>query len=153
MIEFKAKIDEVKSNFFDREKVLQAADRAEVRMLLRFGAYVYTRARSKIRDVGKKGESSKPGKPPRNRLGLLKNFIFFACEERAKSVVIGPTELGGHSGRAPEVLEYGGDETLHSAAKQGSDVQAHYAPRPYMHPAFEEVSAKQLPGLLNNAMR
>jgi hypothetical protein len=48
------KIDQAKAMFFDRKKVQRSADRATVRVLSRFGAYVRQTARRSIRPAPKK---------------------------------------------------------------------------------------------------
>ena len=69
MIEFKAAIDEAKGKFFDAEKVLQATERAERKVISQFGAFVWRKAHDLTsRKVGKSGAASKPGQPPRMRL-------------------------------------------------------------------------------------
>lgn len=67
---------------------------------------------------------SRPGDPPRSRVGLLRQFIFFAYDDSTRSVVIGPARIGG-SGTAPGVLELGGV----------NDTGGRVAARPYMRPA------------------
>lgn len=103
----KFKINAAKTQFFDRP-VVNAVDRATVRALSRFGAYVRTAARGLIRS-GKK--PSRPGKPPRNQTGTLKKFLFFVFDKSRRSVVIGPAKTN-QVGTAPESLESGGPVTI-----------------------------------------
>lgn len=132
-LDFKA----AKEGFFDRAKVLAAADRATLRVLSRFGAYVRQRARSSIR---KRRRVSQPGQPPSSHVGLLKDLIFFSYEPSARSVVVGPTLTNRPTG-APETLEYGGESDL--PIRGGKTARVRIEARPYMHPAL----AKELPGL------
>lgn len=74
--------------------------------------------------------SSRPGEPPRVRVGLLRQFLFFAYDPDSDSVVVGPALLPRAKGEVPSVLEYGG------LNKQGFMVAA----RPYMAPAKEKAS-------------
>jgi hypothetical protein len=72
--------------------------------------------------------SSKPGEPPRNRIGLLRDNIFFAYDPDSESVVVGPARLNSGSD-APENLEFGGR----------NDRGALIEPRPYMQPALAKA--------------
>lgn len=85
--------------------------------------------------------ASKPGEPPRNQTGLLRDNIFFSYDAATQSVVIGPARLGG-AGRAPAVLEYGGRGILGTTIK----------PRPYMVPALQKNIQKLLP-MWRNSVR
>lgn len=125
----------VKKTFFDAQAVADKLDPALRKALAKFGAFVRTRAKSSIRS---RKASSPPGSPPSSHAGTLKRFILFGYDERAKSVVIGPTLAGKQTG-APETLEYGGTALL--KRKSGNRV-ATYAPRPYMAPAFKTELAK-----------
>ena len=101
-------IGPAKSLFFDRPAVRNAVDRAQRRVLSRFGAYVRRGARSSIR---KRKRPAPPGSPPSDHTGRLKRNIFFVYEPVKSSVVIGPARLSG-STDAPETLEHGGVVTL-----------------------------------------
>jgi hypothetical protein len=115
------KIDEAKSQFFDREKVIAATTVAERRVLSRFGSFVRTRAISSMlghavrKGFGVKSKvtnregASDPGKPPNPHTGLIVKFLFFVYEPQAHNVIIGPAKLNSPiSDNALEVLEYGG---------------------------------------------
>lgn len=120
----------------------KAVDAAE-RVGKRFGSFVYTTARRSIRKPGKSGKPSKPGDPPKNVSGALKNFIRFAYDKVTRSVVIGPTLLPGRTD-AQEVLEKGG--RAKRRIRDGATVRTKsidYQSRPYMVPALE----KRLPDL------
>lgn len=93
-------------DFFDSERVLAAVEKAERRVLSKFGAYVRTRARSSIR---KRKATSKPGQPPSSHEGSLRRLLFFAYDASARSVVVGPVPF--RRGEAPELLETGGTVT------------------------------------------
>lgn len=99
----------VTSWFFDSPKVMNAVDKATRRVLSRFGSYVRRTMKTSIR---KRKSESKPGKPPSSHVGLLKQFIYFAYDPRAQSVVIGPERLNAKTGDVPHTLEYGGSMTL-----------------------------------------
>ena len=131
-------IKAAKANFFDREAVMKAVDVGRRRVLSRFGAFVRTRAKSSIR---KRKAASAPGNPPSSHVGLLKQFIYFAYDPSAKSVVIGPTLINKPTG-APETLEYGGEAVIVDR-KTGKAHTFTVEARPYMGPAF----AAELPGL------
>lgn len=137
----------VKQSFFDTKKVRRATDRATRRVLSRFGAFVRRTARSSIR---RRKRISRPGEPPSSRTGLLKRFIFFGYDTRARSVVIGPARLTRKGrGEAPSLLEYGGRTTL---KRRGRRRRARYAARPFMGPAFEKEKP-QLPAMWRGSVR
>lgn len=123
-----------KSNFFDRKAVMAAVDKARLRVLSKFGAYVRTTARRSIR---KRKRVSDAGSPPSSHTGRLRDFLFFAYDPRSESVVIGPAKL--NSTNAPEALEHGGAAAVLSRGRRKT---AHIRARPFMGPAF----AKELPG-------
>ncbi len=140
------RLDQAKSLFFDRQRVLASTNKAERKVLSKFGAFVRQRSRTSIRP--RKG-SSPPGSPPFSHTGLLRRNIFFAFDPGARSVVIGPTLLNAKAGVAPRLLEHGGTATL----RRGSRLRpAVYRPRPYMRPAFETEQQK-LPSLWKNSIR
>lgn len=85
-------------------------------------------------------KASKPGEPPRMRLGLIKKFLFFSYDPQTRSVVIGPAILDRPTG-APEVLETGGTTTTYDGRT------IHIAARPFMKPAFDK-NISHLPRLL-----
>jgi hypothetical protein len=100
--------------FFDRRKVKDAADRAERRNLLRFGAFVRRTAKFSIR---KRKKVSDPGDPPHSHTGILRRFIFFGLADNDSNVVIGPAKTNQVffdadgkpvRGTVPQVLEEGG---------------------------------------------
>lgn len=119
----------VKKLFFDRAAVTSAADRATVRALAKFGAFVRRRAKSSIRA---RKRVSEPGSPPSSHKGTLRDSILFAYDPGRRSVVIGPTTFRG-SGEGARALEEGGPVTVD--ARSGVR-HLHIRPRPYMRPAF-----------------
>lgn len=60
-------LEAAKGNFFDRKAVLAAVDKATLRVLSKFGAFVRRRAKSSIR---KRKKASPPGQPPSSHSGL-----------------------------------------------------------------------------------
>lgn len=152
---FDVKLNGVKGSFFDAQKVLDATDNAERKVLSKFGAFVRRTARTSIRKHAKpsqasiekairkgkrpKRTTSRPGKPPYDHTGLLKRNIFFAYERSRHSVVIGPVALNQRSG-VPELLEYGGRAMRKIKGKMK---RVTYKPRPFMGPAM----ARNLPAL------
>ena len=91
--------------FFDRQPVINRVNKAKRKVLAKFGAHTRQTAKRSIRTRKK---ASPPGKPPTNRTGALKRFIFFGYDSAHESVLIGPALLTGKKGDAPSVLEYGG---------------------------------------------
>ncbi len=144
---FNIGLRQAKANFFDRAKVKKAVDRATIRVLSKFGAFVRTRSRSSIR---KRKAISQPGQPPSSHVGTLKKFIFFSYEPAKRSVVIGPTPIAG-GGKAPELLEHGGTSVF-VAPRRRRRTTANYRPRPFMTPAFV-AEQKNLPNLWRDSVK
>ena len=139
------KIDQAKGLFFDRKAVTNAANRAQRRVLSRFGAFVRRGARSSIR---RRRAISAPGSPPSSHTGLLKRNIFFLYEPSRSSVIIGPILLNKAT-NAPALLEHGGRV---SRRRQKKSVRLTYRPRPFMGPAFEREHPK-LPAMWRDSVR
>lgn len=171
----KMSINQAKSQFFDRN-VVSATERAEMKVLSRFGSYVRRTAKSSLRKARQKKiaeltseekqrfrisqeiakrenlpkpkrplASSKPGEPPRMRVGLIKKFLFFSYDRIKSSVVIGPAIINRSTG-APETLEYSG-----SVISRGKRVRV--AARPFMNPAHEDELRKHMPGMWKDSIR
>jgi len=123
-----------KGSFFDAAAVLKAVSKAERKAFSKFGAFVRQRWRTSLRY---KKDPSPPGGPPtvhrkvpRQKVNKKtghtstqmvspeREFIFFAYDAEAHSVVIGPAKLNmkpprGLQGQTVlEVIEYGGAETI-----------------------------------------
>lgn len=127
--------------FFDKPAVLRAVNKAQRKVLSRFGAFVRTRAKTSIR---KRKGTSPAGSPPFSHEGSLRKFILFAYDAETKAVVIGPARLS-KLGQAPEALEQGGFSqgyvgTEGNRRLKRTRIQA----RPYMGPAFQ-AELRQLP--------
>jgi hypothetical protein len=135
----------IKSLRFEQKKVTSAVDRAEQRVLTRFGAFVRQRAKTSIR---KRKKVSEPGQPPSSHTGLLRRTIFFAYEPRPGHVLVGPVLLQKNT-NAPRLLERGGSAVRR---RDGKRVRMTYRPRPFMGPAFEREKP-QLPKLWRNSVR
>lgn len=143
---------EFKGMFFDKQKILSAADKAAQKVLSKFGAFVRTTAKQSIRT--KKGYS-KPGQPPHSKTGLLKRFIFFGYDKSQASVVVGPALLSGkNKGQAPSVLEYGGytkpSNVINYRRKRKLN-RVKIEARPYMNPALNKELPK-LPDMWRNSV-
>lgn len=138
-------LNQAKGLFFDRAAVTNAVDRAERKVLSKFGAFVRRGARSSIR---KRKATSQPGSPPSSHVGLLKQNIFFVYERERSNVVIGPILLNKGTD-APALLEHGGSVTRRRRKKR---VRMTYRPRPYMGPAFETEKSK-LPAMWRDSVR
>lgn len=115
------KMEVAKGFFFDRAAVTSAVDGAKAKSLSQAGAFIRATAMGLIRSPGKKGNASKPGSPPKNRTGLLRDKIMFVYNPASKSVVVGPVKLSNsnlsledgdsvpESGQpVPKLLEHGG---------------------------------------------
>ena len=134
-------LKQFKEGFFTPELIESAADKATVRNLSKFGAFVRTTAR---RSVRKRKGISVAGKPPHSHTGDLRSGILFAYDANARSVVAGPFKFNRPSNLG--ALEYGGVTTN----AKGNDVDI--AARPFMTPAFEAEKAK-LPDIWANSIR
>lgn len=144
-------LKQAKAAFFDRARIVRATTDATRRVLSRAGAFVMTSARSLIRSAKGWDDFSKPGRPPKSHLGLLKRFIFFGYDESRRSVIVGPARLGNKKGDAPSLLEFGGDATRRNRrAKQ--DTVAHYEPRPFMGPALQK-NLERFPSLFHDSIK
>jgi hypothetical protein len=119
-------------------KVLQAAERANRRNLMKVGAYCRTIAANSFKTVPKnQKEKSRPGEVPFSRLGRIKQMIRFSHDPMRQSVVIGPESSGSKSG-APRALEHGGISIVLSRKQGGkqSPIAVRIEPRPFMRPAL-----------------
>lgn len=95
------------------------------------------------RSIRKRKAVSKPGKPPTDRTGLIKRFIFFSWDPATRSVFIGPEKLD-IKGDVPHLLEHGG-------MGDNNGERVFYKSRPTMQLALDE--AKQyLPELWAGAI-
>jgi len=143
-------IKQAKNAFFDRPKVMNAVDRAERKVLSKFGAFVRTTARSSIRT--RRGPSP-PGEPPSSHTGLLKRFIFFLYDRLRHSVLVGPVRLNQQVGDAPAALEFGGRSRVFAGRRNRRLLRTvTIRPHPYMRPAMEK-ERPHLPALWANSVR
>jgi len=140
----KSSFAEAKKFFFDRQRVLDMADKATVKRLSRIGAYVMTAARQSLKT--RRG-SSDPGTPPHSHLGLVKRLLVFKYDPGSRSVVIGPELVdrpkfyGGMS--VPFLLEKGGTFVRDKKRASGRVVRqtVTYPARPFMGPARDKAFA------------
>jgi hypothetical protein len=148
----------VVDRFFDRARVQAIVKRKHLRVLSKAGAFVRTRARSKLRP---RKRSALPGQPPSvHSTGFMSlRNVLFALHRDNESVVIGPRfvkrlkrsnkqtgpELQEEGGTAEVTLTQIGDQwlpgNLHPKAPK-KKVMAQYAPHPFMGPALKEEAAK-----------
>lgn len=140
--------------FFDKPAVMSAVDRASRRVLSKFGAFVRRTARQSIRKprrkpVGELTDSerlrykktgyrpfapSKPGEPPRNQTGKLRDNILFWYDRHEHSVTIGASAF--NSKDIPGVLEHGGSTRLPGG--RVVNIEA----RPFIGPAYDKEEPK-----------
>jgi len=130
---------EIKSAFFDRDKVLRAVKKATRRALIRSGFFVRRVAQ---RSMKKTRGPSAPGSPPHAHEGHLRRFIFFAYDRPINDVVVGPVAFRRRFGgmTLPELMEFGGRIRIKRRSKRTKKqkmVVAMYPARPFMHPALE----------------
>jgi len=128
------RIEKVKGLFFERQKVQSAVNRAERRVLSKFGSFVRQDSKQRIR---RRKRSSSPGESPTNRTGLLKRHIDFVFSPETRSVVIGPVLLNRSTG-APATIEHGGETVIETKRRQS--VRVEIEARPFMGPAFQPTA-------------
>lgn len=147
-----------KAGFFDRAAVVNAVDKATLRIFKEFGRLVRKTAQKSLKYGDK---PSPPGSPPtahrsntvtrkskstgktrRRSVSFLREYLFFAYDQTAKSVVIGPARLNNTvSADAPAALEYGGTSAV--TERGGKTKRVRIRERPFMRPA----AAAELPKL------
>ena len=151
---------EFRQAFFDARKILDQAEAGERRVLSRFGAFAWRRARSSIRPaplidaatglvtrkrrgVKTRPATAPPGRPPYSHEGSLRRLLFFGHDPAARSVVVGPVRF--RRGEAPRLLEHGGDVTRGGR-------RLHYAGNPVSAPAAL-AELPRFPELIRNMVR
>lgn len=157
---------QIKSLFFNRDKVLRAVDKAKREVLSKSGAAIRLTARHSIR---KRKGIALPGQPPHSHEGTLRRFIYFGHDRAADSVVVGPMKTNQVffsrdrrpvRGTVPSVLEHGGAITILEVLKFGrwqrADLRSRrrlagrplryrtalIRPRPFMGPALAKERPK-----------
>jgi hypothetical protein len=136
--------------FFDRPKVMSAADRATRRVLSKHGSYTQKTAKRSIR---KRKGVSKPGTPPSSHSGELRSGIFFVYEPTRSTVIVGP--VGFKGSEVPEALEKGGRVRIKTKRRRSDrrrTVRAVVKPRPFMGPAHEKT-LERVPEIFRNSVR
>lgn len=142
-------VKSAKAGFFDRKAVVDSVDRARLKVLSKFGAFVRRRAKSSIR---KRKGVSPPAGPPSSHTGLLKKFLFFSYDPSSRSVVIGPARIGGTvDPDALPALEYGGESTVVDR-RGGKRRKVTIRPRPFMGPALD-AERPGFPGMWADSVR
>lgn len=152
------------TQFFDKPQVTKRLDKFERLWLGRIGAFTRRAARSSF---GRGKAVSRPGSPPTNRTGILKNSILFGLAPGGQSVVIGPSanKFKGSRNAGASVLEHGGRIGVIKYAKKRTGgrwvtvagrrkligaktvrkavgvTAKHYRARPYMGPALVKAVA------------
>ena len=136
--------------FFDRKRVIRAADRANRRNLSKAGAFIRTTAKHSIR---KRKAASPPGSPPSSHTGLLRRFIFFGYERSRQTVVVDPMRLNQKAGTAPAALEHGGTSVVvEGTRRRRRKRRVRIRARPFMGPALAKEASK-FPKLWANSVR
>lgn len=158
-------IKAARSNFFDRAAVINAVDKATLKVLKEFGRLVRKTAQASLRYSDK---TSRPGAPPHahktgtierkskstgktrvRSVSYLREFLYFVYDKSSRSVVIGPAKLNGTvSSDAPSALEYGGPSVV---VDRGKRRRIQIRARPFMGPAYEAEKPK-LSGLWKDSI-
>jgi len=136
------RINEAKSMFFDRRAVKGMMDKISRRALSRIGSYVRTVMRNRLKKRGSNyWDSSQPGEPPKRHSGHLHDWTFFAYDNVAQNVVIGPADLRDRRGdNVPEILDRGGYTTITAGRNRGQ--KKYVAPRPFAGPSLDDAEPK-----------
>ena len=149
----------VKSQFFDKDIVVNVINKNERRYLVRAGSYIRKAARNSIKNPPKakkksdkitgsenaqkyraNQQNSSPGNPPFNQTGKLKGGIFFSYDAANRSVIIGPEKLASGDLTLLSALEFGGRTRWKwKDPKTGNKETGTHtiAARPFMRPAME----------------
>ena len=123
MMSFESSLTAFKSQFFDRDAVLDAVRAAERRKLQRAASYVRTAAKRSFRRSGR----PVPGSSPVSRTGKLRGSILYFYDQRRSEAYVGPFRFQRTpSPPAPKLLEKGG--VSHRGVR--------YDKFPYMMPAL-----------------
>ena len=174
--------------FFDQAAVVRAVDKATAAVLRRFGAIVRARARGSIRPPPAGSHTvefrlpghahpvtasgpipAAEGQPPHGESrSPLRQFLWYAYDPSARSVMIGPARLTRTRAQrlsvAPEALEYGGPSvhagvTYYRTGPRGGvhrmrgDFRVNIRPHPFMRPAFDRTVEKDLDKLWRNCVK
>jgi len=109
---------DMKKAFFDRQRIIDAVDRATRKALSKSLAFVRQTAKTTV--LRRRKRPSSPGQAPsvhsRDPIASLRNILFF-YDERTKSGVVGPVRLNGSafagsSNTVPAILEGGARESI-----------------------------------------
>lgn len=151
MIELKASLEKLDLRL---EKMQSAVDRAEKRVLMKFGAYVRKRDKSSLRyrkkpssagsppsvhrseGFTKRKKNRKTGAVSRQPSSPLRELIFFAYDAGTKTVVIGPVMFKGSKagGGVARTIEEGGTGP---GISDGRRIMKRYQAHPHTGPAFQ----------------
>lgn len=80
---------------------------------------------------------SEPGKPPKDKTGILRRTIFFGYDAARASVAVGPIKFGTGTAR---LLEHGGKATLQGYRKRR--MRMSFKARPFMRPAMRDAGPR-----------
>lgn len=153
---FDRSLSQHKAAFFDRELVLRYMNEREAKFLNKIGGWIRKTARRSMRRI-KGPKASQPGDPPRARVGLLRDLLYYSFDHRERSVVIGPVPLNGRStAGVPRLHEEGGTRALRvrmiyvkgkpvglRTSKSFPVTNARYPARPFMKPALDQAIERQ----------
>jgi hypothetical protein len=89
-------------SYFDAGRVMKWLSVRERIAFVRIGRYIQTVAKDSMQQRPR-FDYSEPGEPPHAHTGLIKNFIRFAYDDEAGTLVVGPLPLKASSIRAGEV--------------------------------------------------
>lgn len=127
--------------------VMDSMDQAYVAWLKRMGAYIRRDANRSMRtDRSKKQRPSLPGRPPKSRVGYLKEFNFFIFDQSEQAMYVGPILLGSKviGDTVPGVHEHGG------VLKNPRSRRRQYPARPFMGPAADKNLKPRVDELRNS---
>jgi hypothetical protein len=133
---------------FSSRKVVDAVQKAELRVVQRQSYAVFQEAKTILKSGGNKNVTSKPGEPPRGHVGLLKKEMRYAVDTSTRVGTIGPQKVD-KPGQAPGTLEHGGDAEIPvmkwnrgKPVRTGRTRKVRIAARPFMRPSLKKSEPK-----------
>lgn len=161
---------DLKQFFFNSIKVANALERAEKRVLSKFGAYVRRadqtslRYRKKIASPGappsahksegftRKKRNKKTGKVTIQPKSPLRELIYFGWDPATKSVLVGPVLFRNSKLGDPSVLRTIEEGGAGPGISDGKRVMKRYHPHPHLGPALRRELPK-LPPMFKDSIR
>lgn len=117
-------------------RIMQAAERNERKLLNHIGGYIRKTAKRSIKKGSKGSGVSMPGFPPKTWVNTYPDFLRYAYDRNTHSVVIGSLLVGRNPVPVPGIIEKGGLEVVKDPKTKRYFV-ASYLPRPALRIALK----------------